>query len=323
MNEEKISVITPMYNALEYLPRYFESMLGQTYKNIEIVIVDDGSTDGSGELCDEYASKDPRIKVYHPGHQGVIKTRAYGAEKATGDYVGFVDADDWAEPDQFEYLYTLLKKHNADIAQCGYFEDGPNRTKICYAPKKDIVANKPFNKRQWQLYHTALWNKLFRREIMPPFTTDERFVLGEDAINCILLYNNAKTVIFGSKPKYHYLINEGSICTDKAPDKKVLIRHFLAIDSISELIKDEPVAVEHFKNEYISTAIWIYGRIAKNNYLGAEDIEKKARTLVLRNIFRILFSGDFRLRHILVLPVIVLGKKTYYRVYALYKKLRG
>lgn len=119
MSTPLISIIVPVYNIKEYLPRCVESLRAQTYSNIEILLVDDGSTDGTGALCDELAAKDERIRVFHKENGGSSSARNLGLSKAQGEYIGFVDSDDYVEPDMYECLYRALQEQDAQIAQVG------------------------------------------------------------------------------------------------------------------------------------------------------------------------------------------------------------
>ena len=114
---ELISIIVPVYNVEQFLARCIDSIRAQTYRNIEILLIDDGSTDNSGRVCDEYAKQDGRIKVYHKPNGGVSSARNYGLDRATGKYIGFVDSDDFIAPDMYEYLIQLIKDTNAEICQ--------------------------------------------------------------------------------------------------------------------------------------------------------------------------------------------------------------
>ena len=116
--EPKISIIVPVYNVEQYLERCVESLINQTYKNIEIILVDDGATDNSGQLCDELAQRDPRIVVYHKVNGGLSDARNYGIDKASGDYIGFIDSDDFIDDDMYEVLLSNILEYNAFISFC-------------------------------------------------------------------------------------------------------------------------------------------------------------------------------------------------------------
>lgn len=120
---DKISVIVPVYKTEQYLNRCVQSITDQTYKNLEIILVDDGSPDNCPEMCDQWAKKDERIKVIHKRNGGISSARNAGLDSATGDYIMFADSDDWMEPDMAEFLYRLIVKYDADISRCGFYFD--------------------------------------------------------------------------------------------------------------------------------------------------------------------------------------------------------
>ena len=117
-----ISVIIPVYNTKPYLNACLESVVGQTYRELEIILVDDGSTDGSGELCDEWERKDPRIRVIHKANGGQCEARNMGMEIAAGEYIGFVDSDDVISPRMYETLIAAMEQYHADVVQCAMFQ---------------------------------------------------------------------------------------------------------------------------------------------------------------------------------------------------------
>jgi glycosyltransferase involved in cell wall biosynthesis len=122
--KDLISIVIPVYNTAKYLPRCIESIINQTYKNLEIIIVDDSSTDDSGKIADEYSKKDSRIIIIHQENRGISIARNKAIEVATGDFIGFVDSDDYIEIDMYELLLNTIKEYNADIVQCSYYRVG-------------------------------------------------------------------------------------------------------------------------------------------------------------------------------------------------------
>ena len=120
MNNETVSVIIPVYNVEKYIRKCIESVCGQTYRNLEIILIDDGSPDKSGEICDEYAAADSRIKVIHLENGGVSRARNIGLDMATGKYIGFVDSDDYIRPGMYETLVDNMEKENVDTVICGF-----------------------------------------------------------------------------------------------------------------------------------------------------------------------------------------------------------
>lgn len=134
-----ISVIVPVYNVEPYLRKCLDSILAQTYRDLEILVIDDGSTDGSGSICDEYAEKDERIRLFHTENHGLSAARNLGLDIAKGDWIGFVDSDDWIELDMYEVLLSKAEESSADVAECGVFWEYTNKT-IEHRSKQVILS---------------------------------------------------------------------------------------------------------------------------------------------------------------------------------------
>ena len=137
MSEPLISVIVPVYNVEKYIAACVDSILAQTYTNLEILLVDDGSTDSSGALCDEYARRDVRVRVIHQENGGLSDARNTGMQSAQGTYFAFVDSDDFIAGDYIAYLYGMIEKHHAQIAVCGYQKVYPGDENSCYGTQTD------------------------------------------------------------------------------------------------------------------------------------------------------------------------------------------
>jgi glycosyltransferase involved in cell wall biosynthesis len=166
-----ISIIVPVYNMEGYLDRCMSSILNQTYKNLEIILVDDGSTDSSPKICDDYALKDNRIKVVHKENGGLSDARNAGLKIATGDYIGYVDSDDWIENDMYERMYNACVENDAQLAVCRYFReyddktinDGTKRLEIL--DKNEILRIYITDKDGYMVYN-SVWSKLFKRKLV-------------------------------------------------------------------------------------------------------------------------------------------------------------
>ena len=155
-----ISVIMLTYNREEFVGRAIESILAQTYKNFEFIVVDNGATDRSGQIADEYAAKDRRVRVIHRAQGNIGSGRNTGLDAAQGEYIAFIDDDDWAEPDFLEFLLSLIKENHADVAICGAAD------KI-FDEKKVMTAEEALIELMWRKkYNMAFPTKLFRRELM-------------------------------------------------------------------------------------------------------------------------------------------------------------
>ncbi|WGE65244.1 glycosyltransferase [Actinobacillus equuli] len=214
-----ISIIVPVYNVSFYLKRCIDSLLQQTYTNLEIILVNDGSTDDSGKICDNYKIIDDRIKVIHKENGGLSSARNIGIASASGEYIGFVDSDDWVTPDMFEYLYFILRQNNADISvsscmRCNSIEEGENlilknKTHTITVCSQEEYMKK-FMKIDSQTIEYYACNKLYKRELL----TNEQYPIGktaEDVLGTFKALLKARKVVLSDKITYFYYINPNSI----------------------------------------------------------------------------------------------------------------
>lgn len=223
-----ISVIIPVYNVEKYLERCLESVINQTYQDLEIILVDDGSTDSSPAICDKYKEKDSRIKVIHKENGGLSSARNAGLRISSGEYVGFIDSDDDAELNMYELLYDVAKKYNVDFVMSDYIRINEDKTKYLktleinngYYSKKDI-KNKIFpslimgeNLEYGPLL--SVWHCLYNRKFLNQnnIEFDEDVRWSEDNIfSAIVGYNANSFYYLKNKGLYHYYQNPGTITT--------------------------------------------------------------------------------------------------------------
>ncbi|WP_321995065.1 glycosyltransferase family 2 protein [Clostridium butyricum] len=207
---EKISIIIPVYNVEKYLARCLESIVNQTYKNIEIIVIDDGSTDESGRICDEFAKKDNRIIVIHKKNGGVSEARNAGLGVCHGEYIGFVDPDDYIEPNMYSIMVNSSKEKSADIVVCGYKVFG-DRVEECIFENREYKTDEAMCLLLKNRYMPSfLWNKLFKSELFH----NKSFLVGyryEDLLIMHELFKDAKKVVAVSEQLYFYYIREDSI----------------------------------------------------------------------------------------------------------------
>ena len=218
MCDEKISIVIPIYNTEQYLDKCVDSVLNQTYKNLEVILVDDGSTDDSGKICDYYAAKDERVVIIHQRNQGNNVARKNGVKIANGDYVGFVDSDDWIEPDMYQCMVDNIKKNNADIVSVGFYLEYSNKTEIyndeidsnLYKIGKDtnkFIESVLLGNTKSRLY-SIQWNlvtKLFKRNVISVSQEKVNGVFyGEDMAVTFESYYLAESISVINKPYYHY-----------------------------------------------------------------------------------------------------------------------
>lgn len=216
--EKKISIIIPIYNVEKYLPACVESILQQTYKNLEVILVDDGSPDRCPAICDELAQKDDRIRVIHQKNKGLSGARNTGIDNAQGDYLIFVDSDDTVEQTLVEELYTYAEKWNCAIVACGrnyIFEDGQIVCKIAHDESKVYGFEEAMQEmNSFRLFDMSAWAKIYRKELFEDIRFPEG-KLSEDYYIMYKLFDKAKTIGYVAKPLYNYLQRQSSISRNK------------------------------------------------------------------------------------------------------------
>ena len=215
--DKLISVIVPVYNVEKYLNKCVESIVNQTYKNLEIILVDDGSPDNCPQMCDAWAKKDGRIKVIHKKNGGASSARNAGLDAATGEYIAFVDGDDYLSAEIYETLLKLILTHRADAARCGAVRESTNgqkelwgemhpQVKIVYKKQLlcDVVEANGF-------LPVCLWNKLYSANVIANVRFDVRFRYAEDVLFSFNVSKNLHSMVYYDKPFYHYINNSDSL----------------------------------------------------------------------------------------------------------------
>lgn len=218
MNENKplVSVIVPIYKVEPYLERCIHSIISQTYQNLEIILVDDGSPDKCGEICESFAQSDSRIKVYHKENGGLSDARNFGVEHASGEYIAFIDSDDYIAPNYIDYLFTLLKKYNADISACCMTktnEDTADYRANDKIPNEQLLTGKEACMELFGALYLVLvtaWGKLYRSDIVKKYPFPIGKICEDEATTCKYYYE-ANRVAVGNKCLYAYYQNPEGI----------------------------------------------------------------------------------------------------------------
>lgn len=227
--DDLLSIIIPAYNIEPYIGRCLESLIIQTYKNLEIIVVDDGSTDNTLSIIKEYCNKDNRINVIHKKNEGVSVARLIGMKKASGEYIGFVDGDDIVEKDMFEFLINNAKKYGTDISHCGYVMDFPDgHSDYYYNTGRIIIQNNSKGLEDLlggKYIEPGLCNKIYKRNLIETYikqnTIDRSIKNLEDLLVNYYLFKEAKLSIYEDQCKYHYMLRKGSASTSKLNKNKL------------------------------------------------------------------------------------------------------
>jgi len=278
LTEPLISIIVPVYKVEAYLDKCVSSIVGQTYQNLEILLVDDGSPDKCPAICDAWAQKDSRIKVIHKPNGGGAQARNFGLEQATGAYVGFVDSDDFILPGMFESLYQILQQTGSDISECGYIStetDDPavetvESDIVCYDTQQALLEN--INDR---VCRQLVWNKLYARSTV----ADVRFVEGkfiDDEFFTYRAIGNAKKIAVTQQVFYCYRQQAGS-----AMHQTYSLKWLDAIEAkqrrLSYIAKNFPELVDTAKYNLLFTCMY-HGQLA------LRELDKSARAIALSRL---------------------------------------
>lgn len=211
-----ISLVIPVYNVEKYIERCIRSVIHQTYKNIEIILIDDGSTDQSGVICDKCKCMDCRIQVVHKYNGGLSDARNYGIRLAKGKYISFIDSDDYIEEDMVEYLYYLLEKYKCEISVCGHKEEFEQSGKSCLQCNKEeiLVPRKCIEKILYSGISVSACGKLYLKSLFDGIEYPCG-ALFEDVGTIYKVVLRATKIVCGDLHKYHYCVRENSITTGK------------------------------------------------------------------------------------------------------------
>lgn len=279
MEKNLISIIVPAYNIAEYLPRCLDSILNQTYKNFEVIVISDGSTDNTNQIITEYSKKDKRIVPVFKENTGVSDTRNKGLDIAKGDFIGFVDGDDYIEPEMYETLLYNLLDNNADISHCGYQMVFPSKVVYYYNTGKKVVQDNSKGIRDLivgDYVEPGLWNKLYRKEVLDNLRMSVNIKINEDVLFNFYAFRNSNKSIYEDKPFYHYILRENSASTSKINSNKlfdpVKVRKEI-FDFCSDNCDENIQSLAY--SSYLSVIINLY-RLINNNKL--KDCKSEATT---------------------------------------------
>lgn len=312
-----ISVVVPVYNVAEDLPRCLDSILAQTYPEIEIIAVDDGSPDESGSILEQYASEYPNVHVFHQENCGVTAARLKGVRAAQGAWIGFVDGDDEIEPEMYARLIKNAQEHHADISHCGYqmvFEDG--RVNYFHNTGMLIVHDRITALQELlsgEIVEPGLCNKLFRSELFYGLDMDVDVKINEDLLMNFNLFYVSGGSVFEDWCPYHYRVRSSSASRTKLNENKIYdpirVKRLIYNSAPVELSRDAHRA-------YISTCIDIYHTLITAGRGYREDIRRVRGVLHMeKDSFHLLGSKRAMMADMIVsVPVI------YKPIYQLYNR---
>lgn len=224
--QEKISIIIPVYNVEKYISKCLDSIVNQTYRNIEVIVVNDGSTDKSGLICDEYAKRYNSIRVFHKKNGGVSSARNLGIDYSSGEYIAFVDPDDYIDKNMYEKLYNSIRKYNSEIAISSFAyikngkEDPQDTSNIEVIYNKSEAIESYFNN-TYPFNYSFLCNKLFKKGLFDGVRLNTKILVQEDTEVMIKIYDKSKRISYIGQPLYFYELRNGSVTSNKISRGKI------------------------------------------------------------------------------------------------------
>lgn len=255
---KKVTIIVPVYNVKSYLSKCIESILVQTYTELQILLIDDGSSDGSGEICDQYAKMDWRIEVVHTANRGLVAARKIGIEHSVGDYIGFVDGDDYIEPNMFEILLNEIIGCDADFVNMGYIRERKEGSINAFGEesklynldslkeREEFLINHVFRVGKGNFFNYSIWSKLYKRELIKNcyFLLRDDQQYGEDMLNLCLCILQSSRIKQSDYHLYHYVVKDNSM--SQLPNLEYMLKEKELIANIAAVIQkyDEQVFLD-------------------------------------------------------------------------------
>jgi len=321
-----ISVIVPVYKVEAYLAECVASIRDQTYRNLEIILVDDGSPDSSGTMCDAFAREDPRIKVIHKPNGGLSDARNVGIDDARGEYLGFVDSDDRVDPDMYRSMMDYARKMDVPMVCVGrydMYENARLEPGLC-PPREEVVCGEELTRRilTWENIDTAAWDKLYRADLFDGIRYPKGYV-AEDVPVTYRLALRAGRIGLLPRNLYHYRHREGSITTSRMSDNRLhVLRHTeLLLQDIGENYPEMMKYARYFRLRQVSNLLQtldLSDRATRERYA---PLYRDLKRELLRERKDILKSDLFSLRGKVEIGMMLLG--IYRGCRRIYHKLAG
>lgn len=270
-----ISVIVPIYKVEKYLKKCVDSIINQTYTNLEIILVNDGSPDGCGEICTDYVKLDSRVIVINKENGGLSSARNYGLKNANGRYVCFIDSDDWIDKEYINTLYENLIKYDANVSMCGFKYEYENKIAQDNFKKTKTLSGKEAITNLYSkdyIKMTVAWNKLYKKEIFDLVNYEEGIIHEDENIIHEIYYFSEKVVCI-NKDLYHYRIRENSITTSKFSLKQ--------LDKV--YVYEKRLSFFNKKSEslFYSLTLEVYFRVLFSIYCNLYDSDLKNKSIYL------------------------------------------
>lgn len=326
MDEKKISVIMPVYNVVDYVEKAVKSIIQQTYKNLELILIDDGSNDGSEDVCLKLAQLDARIRLIRKKNQGVSAARNDGLNIASGEYITFVDPDDWLEPDAYETMLEYMYKTNSDICVMGFITEGSRAFKVSLKKEIQQVFNKEEgvnNLIDGEIYTWSIGDKIYSRNIIQGVKFSKDILNGEDFLFNWKVFRQAEKIAYIPLHGYHYVERYDSMANTFSEKKLTVTKAF---EYVLDDCKNNRDLYKKIQIKYIKTMVGIIYLYFKFNNRFLYDYKfvglKEAQKLIYNEFYNIIWF-DWEVKYkllaliiILPLPLKILIFRIYFRFFS-------
>lgn len=317
MSEPLVSIIVPIYNAEQFLKKAITSLLKQSYKNIEILLVDDGSTDSSPILCDEFASMDHRIKVIHKTNGGVSSARNAGLSVASGDFISFVDSDDYVSENYLMNLVTKANEYPGYVIKCGFsheYSDGTPVEKEEYGDSGLVLCNQAFDITNKYDYSTV-YGKLFPVDVIKRGNEiagfNEAIHYGEDYLFCIEKIIMTGGMYILTDRDYHYVFHDGS-AIQTFNRKRFTVLY--ALQNIEQLVHSYPISLRSIRLQTAEGAFWLLQRAVQcPEVLTKDDLSYVRSTMIKYSRFMLCSKNSVKVK--IAYLIALLSRKIYGRLF--------
>lgn len=325
-NLVNISIVIPVYNTSDKLDYCLQSIISQDYCDFEVVIINDGSTDLSKEICDSYVNRDKRFRVFHTINQGVSAARNLGISKSMGIYICFIDSDDYIESNYLSYLVEGFQKKNVELSICGYFIETNSELKDCSNyPYMDMdrteLINSIFSFKGPRAY---LWNRLFIRKIIleNDIRFDSNIYYGEDNLFIFKYIQHINKAYYLNKPLYHYIINQES-ATNSRIEAKRFNEKWLSEFYVYEIMENEYFhnnVTDIFYERQAIVYLNLFILMSKHSYYD-KIIFNRIKQSISRNFYKLITHNKLnKSKRLLVLFIVISSKLSYLVVKLMYLK---
>lgn len=309
----QISIVVPIYKVENYICRCVESLLNQTFKDIEVILVDDGSPDNCGKICDDYAEKDKRIKVIHKKNGGLSSARNAGIKAAEGQYIGFVDSDDFVAEDMYELLYKNIEKYSADVSICGLFDCYVGKNITQYNGDAELLVLTREEALRLVLESKKLSvsavNKLYKKSLFENI----KFPVGklyEDAFTIPKVFSLAEKVVCTSEPKYYYVHREDSITTSVFKENDFDI--VKAYEENLSLVKEKfPKLISQAEFRLLWSYTYVFDKMLLSTSFNKDENYKSVYSKLRKETPNILLNPYFSLKRKAVMIILFFSPKFY------------